>query len=155
MVFEIAVVERAEAVIRAKLDRGERLMGFGHRVYRVRDPRADVLAQAAEQFFARGGDQRLYELARSVETTALRLLHERKPDRRLDTNVEFYTALLLHGLGFETELFTATFAVGRVLGWAAHCLEQLGEGRLIRPQSEYAGPRGLVYDRSAAGINRC
>jgi citrate synthase len=145
MVFEIGAPHRAEAVIRARLDRGERLMGFGHRVYRVRDPRADVLAQAAERFYASGGDRSLYDLARSVETTALRLLRERKPDRRLDTNVEFYTALLLHGLGLPVELFTATFAVGRVLGWAAHCLEQLREGRLIRPQSNYIGPVDLHY----------
>ena len=67
------------------------------------------------------------------------------PDRRLDTNVEVYTALLLHGLGLPTELFTPTFAVGRVLGWSAHCLEQLREGRLIRPQSAYVGPSGLQY----------
>jgi len=153
MVFEIGTPERAESVIRARLERGERLMGFGHRVYRVRDPRAEVLAQAAERFYSRGGDRRLYELARAVETTAVRLLHERKPDRRLDTNVEFYTALLLHGLGLEAELFTATFAVGRVLGWAAHCLEQLREGRLIRPQSEYIGPTGLVYEKALAGVS--
>jgi len=146
MVFEIATPERADAFIRAKLHRGERLMGFGHRIYRVRDPRADVLAQAAERFYSTAGDRRLYELARSVEGTALRVLRERKPDRRLDTNVEFYTALLLHGLGLPSELFTATFAVGRVLGWAAHCLEQLREGRLIRPQSQYIGPAGLRYD---------
>jgi len=146
MVFEIGSEERAEAVIRAKLDRGERLMGFGHRVYRVRDPRADVLAAAAEQFYSSGGERKVYELARSVEATALRLLHERKPERRLDTNVEFYTALLLHGIGLPVELFTATFAVGRVLGWSAHCLEQLREGRLIRPQSAYSGPVGLRYE---------
>ncbi|HSS50347.1 MAG TPA: citrate/2-methylcitrate synthase, partial [Thermoanaerobaculia bacterium] len=99
MVFEIGTPERAEPVLREKLARGERLMGFGHRVYRVRDPRADVLAAAAERFYRNGGDMGLYELARSVEATALRLLREAKPDRRLDTNVEFYTALLLHGLG--------------------------------------------------------
>jgi citrate synthase len=145
MVLEIGEPERAEAVIRDKLDRGERLMGFGHRVYRVRDPRADVLAAAAERFYARGGDARLYDLARKVEATALRLLRERKPDRRLDTNVEFYTALLLHGLGLPAELFTPTFAVGRVAGWSAHCLEQLRDGRLIRPQSEYIGPTDLHY----------
>jgi citrate synthase len=150
MVFEIGTPDRAEPIIRAKLDRGERLMGFGHRVYRVRDPRADVLGDAAERFYSSGGDRRLYDLARSVETTALRLLRERKPGRRLDTNVEFYTALLLHGLGLPTELFTPTFAVGRVVGWAAHCLEQLREGRLIRPQSEYVGPTGLRYDRAPA-----
>jgi citrate synthase len=151
MVFDIGTPERAEAVIREKLDRGERLMGFGHRIYRVRDPRADVLGKAAERFYASGGDRRLYDLARSVETTAVRLLRERKPDRRLDTNVEFYTALLLHGLGLPSELFTPTFAVGRVAGWAAHCLEQLREGRLIRPQSVYTGPTGLRYDHVPAG----
>jgi citrate synthase len=148
MVFEIGSAERAEAVIRAKLDRGERLMGFGHRVYRVRDPRADVLARAAQGFYSTGGDRRLYELARSVEGTALQLLRERKADRRLDTNVEFYTALLLHGLGVPLELFTPTFAVGRVVGWSAHCLEQLREGRLIRPHSTYNGPTDLRYDRT-------
>ncbi len=125
-------------------------MGFGHRVYRVRDPRADVLAQAAEQFYTSGGDRKLYELARSVERTALRLLRERKPERRLDTNVEFYTALLLHGLNVPPELFTATFAVGRVAGWSAHCLEQLRDGRLIRPQSTYTGPTDLRYEREVA-----
>jgi citrate synthase len=142
MVFEIGTPERAEPVLREKLARGERLMGFGHRVYRVRDPRADVLAAAAERFYRNGGDEGLYELARSVEATALRLLREAKPDRRLDTNVEFYTALLLHGLGLPTELFTPIFAVGRVAGWTAHALEQLETGRLIRPQSEYVGEKG-------------
>jgi citrate synthase len=144
-VFEIGTAERAEEVLRAKLARGERLMGFGHRIYRVRDPRADVLAAAAGRFFASGGDAGLYALARHVEVTALRLLRETKPDRRLDTNVEFYTALLLHGLGLPAELFTPTFAIGRVAGWTAHALEQLREGRLIRPASEYVGPHGRSW----------
>jgi citrate synthase len=156
MVFEIGTPERAEPVLREKLARGERLMGFGHRVYRVRDPRADVLAAAAERFYRNGGDMGLYELARSVEATALRLLREAKPDRRLDTNVEFYTALLLHGLGLPTEMFTPTFAVGRVAGWTAHALEQLETGRLIRPQSEYVGERGrwwvAVGEREMVGV---
>src|SRR5688572_15789700 len=147
MVFEIGTPERAEAVIRAKLDRGERLMGFGHRVYRVRDPRADVLSHAAERFYHSDGERGLYDLVKQVEATALRLLRERKPNRRLDTNVEFYTALLLHGLGLPAELFTPTFAVGRVAGWAAHCLEQMRDGKLIRPQSEYTGPTGLRYQQ--------
>ena len=120
-------------------------MGFGHRVYRVRDPRADVLGQAASRFYSTSSDRKLYDLARTVETTALKLLHERKPDRRLDTNVEFYTALLLHGLGIPNDLFTPTFAVGRVLGWSAHCIEQIQNGRLIRPQSEYVGATDLHY----------
>ena len=98
------------------------------------------------------GPPHLYDLARSVETTALRLLREHKTGRRLDTNVEFYTALLLHGLEFPADLFTPTFAVGRVLGWSAHCLEQLREGKLIRPQSTYIGPTDLHYVASGAAV---
>ena len=139
MVFEIGDASRAEEVLRRKIESGERLMGFGHRVYKVRDPRADVLAAAAERLFTRAGDRQLYALARAVERTALRLLEEYKPGRRLQTNVEFYTALLLHGIGLETALFTPTFAIGRVAGWIAHCFEQRAEGRLIRPQSVYVG----------------
>jgi citrate synthase len=150
MVLDIATPERAEGVIRDRLDRGERIMGFGHRIYRVRDPRAEVLAQAAQRFYSSDGDRALYDLARHVEATAVQLLRERKPDRPLDTNVEFYTALLLHGLGLPTDLFTPTFAVGRVVGWAAHCLEQLRDGRLIRPQSTYIGRTGLRYGEAPA-----
>jgi citrate synthase len=141
MVFEIGDASRAEAVLRRKIEGGEKLMGFGHRVYKVRDPRADVLGEAAERLFTRAGDMSLYTLARSVEATALRLLEEYKPGRRLQTNVEFYTALLLHGLGLDVPLFTPTFAVGRVSGWIAHAMEQRRANRIIRPQSEYTGPR--------------
>ena len=142
MVFEIGEPARAEAVLRAKLDAGEKLMGFGHRVYKVRDPRADVLARAAERLYTRAGDMSLYSLTRAVEAEAIRLLDEYKPGRRLRTNVEFYTALLLHGLGLNVSLFTPTFAVSRVSGWIAHALEQRKANRIIRPQSEYVGPRG-------------
>ena len=141
VVFEIGSAGRAEAVLREKLERGERLMGFGHRIYRVRDPRADVLAAAAERLYATAGDGDLYELALEVEKTALGLLAEHRPGRNLQTNVEFYTALLLHGLGLPAQLFTPTFAVSRVAGWTAHCLEQQALDRIIRPQSAYAGPR--------------
>lgn len=139
MVFEIGEAQRAEAVLRRMIEGGERLMGFGHRVYKVRDPRADVLGAAAERLFTRAGDMSLYTLARSVEATALRLLEEYKPGRRLQTNVEFYTALLLHGLGLDVPQFTPTFAIGRVSGWIAHALEQRTAARLIRPSSEYVG----------------
>jgi citrate synthase len=145
MVFEIGSADRAEIVLGAKLARGERLMGFGHRVYKVRDPRADVLAAAAERLYTRAGDMALYRLAREVEQVALRLLEEQKPGRRLQTNVEFYTALVLHGLGFDVSLFTPTFAAGRVSGWIGHALEQRALGRLIRPQSVYVGPRGRTW----------
>lgn len=141
MVFAIGTEEHAEPYLRAALERGERLMGFGHRIYKVRDPRASVLAVAAEQFYLSEGDRKLYDLALHVESTAVRLLEEYKPGRRLQTNVEFYTALLLHGLGLPSDLFTATFAVGRVVGWLAHCFEQKNLNRLIRPQSVYVGDR--------------
>lgn len=143
LVFESGTAENAEPVLRAHLDRGERLMGFGHRVYKVRDPRAEVLGAAAEQLYLSGhaaqGGLELFNLARHVEATAVRLLEEYKPGRNLQTNVEFYTALLLHGVGLDTDLFTPTFAIGRVLGWIAHAYEQQATGRLIRPSSVYTG----------------
>ena len=145
MVFEIGDASRSTEVLRRKIEAGEKLMGFGHRVYKVRDPRADVLAKAAERMFTRGGDMSLYTLARSVEAEALRLLELYKPGRRLQTNVEFYTALLLHGLGFDVPLFTPTFAISRVSGWIAHAFEQRRANRIIRPQSEYAGPRDRTW----------
>lgn len=141
MVFEIGQAAQAESYLRAKLERGERLMGFGHRIYKVRDPRAAVLSQAAEKMFrAGGGNLELYTLAKEVEQRAVQLLAEYKPGRNLQTNVEFYTALLLHGLGLDTDLFTPTFAISRAAGWLAHCFEQQATGRLIRPQSRYVGP---------------
>jgi citrate synthase len=151
MVFEIGDASRAESVLRRKIEGGERLMGFGHRVYKVRDPRADVLAVAAERLYARAGDMSFYRLAREVETVALRLLEEYKPGRRLQTNVEFYTALLMHGLGLEPPMFAPTFAVGRVSGWIAHAIEQRAANRLIRPSSEYVGPRDLRWNDSSIG----
>ena len=145
--FDIKTADNAEPWLRREIAEGRRIMGFGHRVYKVRDPRADVLAAATERMFTRGGDMKLYTLARNVEATALRLLEEYKPGRKLQTNVEFYTALLLHGLDLEVPLFTPTFAVSRVAGWIAHCLEQRAANRIIRPQSEYIGPRGLKVER--------
>lgn len=143
MVFDIGRADRAEEYLRRKLDAGERLMGFGHRVYRVRDPRADVLADATQRLYRSAeGDEELYRLAVAVEKEAIRLLEEYKPGRKLQTNVEYYTALLLHCLGFPTELFTPVFAIGRVGGWIAHCREQLETGRLIRPGSIYVGATG-------------
>jgi len=139
MVFEIGKAENSEAYLREKLQAGDRLMGFGHRVYKVRDPRADVLNLAAKEFFTDGDQIELYNLARHVEKDAIRLLEEHKPGRKLETNVEFYTALVLHGVGLQTDLFTPTFAVSRVGGWTAHALEHLREGRLIRPLAEYTG----------------
>ena len=129
--------ENARAWIEDALERGDRLMGFGHRIYRVRDPRADALKGAVRRLDARQG--RL-EFAEAVEAAALAILREKKPNRPLDTNVEFYTALLLEALSFPPSAFTCVFAMGRVSGWLAHAREQLAGGRLIRPQSRYIGP---------------
>ncbi len=148
MVFEIGEAAKAESYLRAKIERGERLMGFGHRIYKVRDPRAEMLAAAAEKFYQAAGDMDLYNLALAVEEMAVRLLAEYKPGRDLQTNVEFYTALLLHGLGLPSALFTPTFAIGRVGGWTAHCFEQQALNRLIRPKAIYEGPQ----DRQWLGL---
>jgi citrate synthase len=145
MVFEIGDASRAETFLRQKLERRERLMGFGHRVYRTRDPRAEVLSAAAERMYRRAGDMKLYALAREVEDVAIRLLAERYPERDLKTNVEFYTALLLHGLSMSADLFTPTFAVSRVAGWIAHIFEQRAQSRIIRPESEYIGIRNRTW----------
>jgi citrate synthase len=146
MVFEIGDASRAESFMRQKLERRERLMGFGHRVYRTRDPRAEVLSAATEEMFRRSSDMKLYMLAREVEEVAIRLLAERYPERNLKTNVEFYTALLLHGLDLPADLFTPTFAISRAAGWIAHIFEQRGQSRIIRPESEYIGVRNRGWN---------
>ncbi len=137
MLDEIGSPENARAWIEGALARGDRLMGFGHRIYKVRDPRADALKTAVRWLDARQG--RL-EFAERVEAAVLEILRERKPDRSLQTNVEFYTALLLEALAFPPSAFTCVFAMGRVAGWLAHAREQLAGGRLIRPASVYVGP---------------
>jgi citrate synthase len=141
MLDEIGTPDRARAWIEAALDRGERMMGFGHRIYKVRDPRADALKGAIETM-AEAGATMLGRLAfaEAVEAAVLAVLEARKPGRSLQTNVEFYTALLLEALGFKPEAFTCVFAVGRTAGWLAHAREQVAGGRLIRPSSVYVGP---------------
>jgi citrate synthase len=129
--------EWAEAEIAA----GRRLMGFGHRIYKVRDPRAVVLERAAEGLLE--GSTLLAE-ARTHEAALLDVLARRKPGRGIATNVEFYTALVLHGLGLSTLWFTPTFALGRLAGWLGHIAEQRARGRLIRPESRYVGAEGRV-----------
>jgi citrate synthase len=137
MLDEIGSEANIEPWLETAIARGDRLMGFGHRVYRVRDPRAEVLKRVAVDL--RGQSNRLH-FAEAIEAAALRLLAKRKTARRLETNVEFYTALVLEALELPREAFTAVFAVGRVLGWSAHVLEQEVGGRIIRPQSRYIGP---------------
>ena len=146
MLKDIKSADRAEPWVRNELAAGRRIMGFGHRVYKVRDPRADVLSKAADALGSASGaveNHKLFELARAAEQTILKVLDEVKPGRNLRTNVEFYTALVLQAVGLEPRSFVATFACGRVAGWCAHVIEQHGEDHLIRPQSEYVGPRGL------------
>ena len=141
MFDEIGASENARGWLGRALDRGERLMGFGHRIYRVRDPRADALKKALRPLVLAGqADRQRVELSEAVERAALAVLRERKPDRPLDVNVEFYTALLLDALGFPRESFTGVFAIGRTVGWIAHAREQALQGRLIRPRSIYVGP---------------
>ena len=141
MLDEIGRPENARAWIEGALARGDRLMGFGHRVYRVRDPRADAL-KAAVRRLDDGSNTRPGRIAfaEAVEAAALAFLKQQKPNRPLDTNVEFYTALLLEALDFPPSAFTCVFAMGRVAGWIAHAREQVAGGRLIRPQSIYVGP---------------
>jgi citrate synthase len=134
-----------EGYVRDRLAAGERLMGFGHRVYRVRDPRAAVLSAAAERFYEDSDESDFFETVQRFESVAVDLLAEHKPDRSLETNVEFYTAALLHGVGVPKDLFTATFGVARVGGWMAHCREQLDDNRLIRPRGRYVGATGRTW----------
>jgi citrate synthase len=125
----------AAAYVRAVLDKGERLMGFGHRVYRAEDPRARVLRRTAKQL----GSHR-YEVADALEQAALAELRERKPDRVLQTNVEFWSAVVLDFAEVPAHLFTSMFTCARTAGWSAHILEQKRSGRLIRPSAKYVGP---------------
>jgi len=137
----------AAAWLERELAAKRRIMGMGHRIYRVRDPRAFVLERAVEQLERSGLSTSRLALARAVERAAEGALAARYPDRPLRTNVEFYTAVLLDAVGFPRQLFTPAFAVSRTAGWGAHVLEQRETGRLIRPSSTYVGPvpeRGMV-----------
>src|SRR6059036_2003278 len=135
MLDEVESTGDAERYVRELLDRGERLMGFGHRVYRAEDPRARVLRGTAREL----GSPR-YEVAEALENAALSELRERRPDRVLETNVEFWSAVVLDYAEVPPDLFTPMFTCARVAGWSAHILEQKREGRLIRPTAEYVGP---------------
>jgi citrate synthase len=140
MLDAIGDPEGAESWLEAELGAGRRIMGLGHRVYRVRDPRAAVLERAIERLERAGLESRYLHVARGVERAAVGLLAKRHPDRALETNVEFYTAVLLDAVGLPREVFTPTFGVARVLGWLAHADEQLLLGRIIRPRQRYVGP---------------
>ena len=134
-----------EGFIRSALTNKQRIMGFGHRIYKVRDPRAALLSDAAEKMSSLTGDFHLLNLTKAVEEITVRVLQEEKPGRDLYANVELYAALILHAVGVPSELFTPVFAVGRTSGWTAHMLEQIEDARLIRPNSIYVGPRDLPF----------
>jgi citrate synthase len=135
MLDEVEQMGDAERYVNDLLDRGERLMGFGHRVYRAEDPRAKVLRETARRI----GSRRL-EVAEALEAAALAELHARRPDRVLATNVEFWSAVVLDFAEVPPELFTPMFTCARTAGWSAHVMEQKREGRLIRPTAKYVGP---------------
>jgi len=145
MLRAIGTPEQTDAYIRAEMAAGRRIMGFGHRIYKVRDPRAALLSAAAEKMAALTNDYELLNLTKSVEQTTIDVLAELKPGRDLYANVELYAALILHAVGVPSELFTPVFAVGRTAGWTAHMIEQLDGNRIIRPDSIYTGPRDLHW----------
>jgi citrate synthase len=135
MIEETEKTGDAAAYVKMALDRGDRLMGFGHRVYRAEDPRARVLRRTAQQL----GAPR-YEVAVALEKAALDELHARRPDRVLATNVEFWAAIVLDFAEVPSHMFTSLFTCARTAGWAAHILEQKQTGRLVRPSARYVGP---------------
>jgi len=145
MLRAIGSPDKTDAYIRAEMAAGRRIMGFGHRIYKVRDPRAALLSAAAEKMAALTGDYGLLTLTQSIEQTTINVLAELKPGRDLYANVELYAALILHAVGVPSPLFTPVFAVGRTSGWTAHMIEQLDGNRIIRPESVYVGPRGLRW----------
>jgi citrate synthase len=135
MLDAIGTPDRAEAYIRHAVESGERIMGFGHRVYKTDDPRSVLLRSVTERL---GGP--LVEFSQSVEHTTVDVLAELKPGRRLYTNVEFYAGVVMHTCGIPREMFTPTFAAGRTIGWSTHVMEQASHNRLIRPAARYVGP---------------
>jgi citrate synthase len=135
MIEEIERTGDADAYVRQALDKGERLMGFGHRVYRAEDPRARVLRRTAREL----GAPR-FEIAEALEKAALAELHARRPDRVLATNVEFWAAIVLDFAEVPAHMFTSMFTCARTAGWSAHILEQKRTGRLVRPSARYVGP---------------
>jgi citrate synthase len=135
MLDAIGTADRAEAYIRDAVERGDRIMGFGHRVYKTDDPRSLLLRAVTERL---GGP--LVEFSESVERTTVEVLAELKPGRQLYTNVEFYAGVVMHTCGIPREMFTPTFAAGRTIGWCTHVMEQAAHNRLIRPAARYVGP---------------
>jgi citrate synthase len=137
---EVREPENAEQYVRDALSRHERIMGMGHREYKVRDPRARHLEEMAHKLAEHEGSSRWYEIAHSLEEASRKVLQEKKPDNTIYANVDFYTAPVLADLNIPGDEFTCLFACGRIAGWTGHILEQLADNRLIRPQASYDGP---------------
>ncbi|HZR42865.1 MAG TPA: citrate synthase [Ktedonobacteraceae bacterium] len=138
MLMRIGEVDKAQAYIEGALERKERIMGFGHRVYRTEDPRASHLRVMSEELGKRGNDTRWYEMSRTIEQSV-------KASKGLNANVDFYSASVYYMLGIPIDLDTPVFACSRISGWSAHVLEQLANNRLIRPRAEYVGPKVTPY----------
>jgi citrate synthase len=136
MLEEIGTIENIEPWIIKKLENGEKLMGFGHRIYKTNDPRAEALKEIAKRLT---GEDQWFDLAVELEEKAIKLLNQYKPNRKLYTNVEFYAAAIMKGISLPRELFTPTFTASRMVGWTAHVLEQSSNNRIFRPQSIYTG----------------
>jgi citrate synthase len=147
MIEQVEQSGDAEAWVKAALDRGDRLMGFGHRVYRAEDPRARVLRRTAREL----GAPR-FEVAEALEKAALAELHERRPDRVLATNVEFWSAVVLDFAQVPLHMFTSMFTCARTAGWAAHIMEQKHANRLIRPSARYVGPKSRPVSEVAGAV---
>jgi citrate synthase len=142
---EIKAAEDAEPYVRATLERGQRIMGMGHREYKVRDPRAKHLEGMAKRLSEHVGGSEWYPKAHALEEASRKILQEKKPDNTIYANVDFYTAPVLADLGIPGDEFTCLFACGRIAGWTGHVLEQLADNRLIRPQASYEGPPSGPY----------
>ena len=138
MLEEIGDVDRAEAYVKDRLAKKQKIMGFGHRVYKTEDPRATHLRRLARELGERAGDTRWYEISARVEKVVME-------EKGLYPNVDFYAASVYHSLGVPTDLMTPIFALARMAGWTAHVREQYADNRLIRPESEYIGPRDQKY----------
>ncbi len=149
MLDAIGTPDRAEAYVRTAVEAGDRIMGFGHRVYKTDDPRSLLLRSVTEQL---GGP--LVEFSQSVERTTVDVLADLKPGRQLYTNVEFYAGVVMHTCGIPREMFTPTFATGRTIGWSTHVMEQAGHNRLIRPAARYVGAAAAPTGPPARRLNR-
>ena len=138
---EIGGIDKVEPFIRGKLDRKERIMGFGHRVYKAIDPRATYLKTFAKKLAEDTGNQGLYDMSTRIE----QIMHEAVGSKGIHPNVDFYSATTYYSIGLAIDLFTPMFVMSRIAGWVGHCIEQLSDNRLIRPRCEYIGPHQQPY----------